>query len=120
MGEIWKTVLNTFKGHNHLLHHRGSTPRWSQVSGMKNECFMEVLRYGGDVSVGYAPGFILGYQVEIFITVLNTFKGYTYLHTHPESTLLRAQVNGGRPGWFMEVLKNLQKNGQVQTGQKND
>ena len=30
-----------------------------------------------------APGFILGYQVHFLKTVLNTYRGYRDLHTHP-------------------------------------
>ena len=52
-GEIFQTVLNTFKGHHHPQDPCFSTPLLSHVSGIKNECFMDVLKYGGDVSVAY-------------------------------------------------------------------
>ena len=42
--QFFKKVLNTFKGHHHPQDTCFSTPLWSQVSGMKNECFMEVFK----------------------------------------------------------------------------
>ena len=41
--------------------------------------------------------FFLGYQAHNFIMVLNDFRWATHLNARLGSTILRAQVSGGRP-----------------------
>ena len=93
-------------------HERGYEPKFgtSSPSGSIFNHYLKISDFGqksykvptfqfaSETKSKRAPGFILGYQDHFLKTVLNTFKGYRDLHTHPDSTLLRAQVNGGRPG----------------------
>ena len=46
-------------------------------------------------------------RCDIFKQVLNTYKGYRDLHTHPVSTILRAQLNGLQQEGIIELFKKV-------------